>query len=48
MLHSGVDDRGAALERAGQLYLNDLMQTDDAREGLRAFLEKRAPAWSHR
>jgi len=26
----------------------DLMRTEDAHEGLRAFLEKRKPAWQHR
>ncbi len=29
-------------------YLGPLMATQDAREGLTAFLEKRAPRWSHR
>lgn len=28
-----------------QLYLSDLMVTHDANEGVRAFLEKRAPVW---
>jgi cyclohexa-1,5-dienecarbonyl-CoA hydratase len=32
----------AALER---LYLEELMRTSDAEEGIRAFLEKRAPRW---
>lgn len=35
----------AALER---LYLDDLMGTRDALEGLRAFLERRDPVWSDR
>ncbi len=35
----------AAVER---LYLDDLMPTADAQEGLAAFLEKRAPQWTHR
>jgi 1,4-dihydroxy-2-naphthoyl-CoA synthase len=30
------------------MYLNELMQTEDAVEGLQAFLEKRDPAWRHR
>lgn len=29
------------------LYLSELMTTPDAEEGIRAFLEKRAPQWSH-
>ena len=39
------DERLAAVER---LYLEELMQTRDANEGLSAFLEKRKPAWSGR
>lgn len=31
-----------------RFYLDDLMSTEDAREGIRAFLEKRAPVWKHR
>jgi cyclohexa-1,5-dienecarbonyl-CoA hydratase len=38
----------AALERAGEIYLNELMQTHDAVEGLKAFLDKRQPTWAHR
>ncbi|MGQ0612218.1 MAG: enoyl-CoA hydratase/isomerase family protein [Planctomycetaceae bacterium] len=33
------------LPRLEQLYLEDVMATHDAREGLRAFLEKRAPVF---
>jgi cyclohexa-1,5-dienecarbonyl-CoA hydratase len=35
----------AALEAAEALYLDELMATADAHEGLAAFLEKRAPVW---
>lgn len=36
---------GADLER---LYLDDLMSTADAHEGLAAFMEKRKPEWKHK
>lgn len=35
------------LWRAGRIYTDDLMATDDAVVGLAAFLEKRPPVWSH-
>ena len=35
----------AGLAAAEQIYLRELMQTEDAREGLQAFLEKRKPVW---
>ena len=37
----------SVLHRVEEMYCNELMETADAREGLDAFLEKRAPAWSH-
>jgi enoyl-CoA hydratase/carnithine racemase len=43
----GADVRRAALGQAEHAYLHDLMDTHDALEGLRAFAEKRQPAWSH-
>jgi cyclohexa-1,5-dienecarbonyl-CoA hydratase len=36
-------DKGLA--RAEKIYLEELMKTDDAREGVQAFLEKREPRW---
>jgi len=38
----------AALQRVERVYLEDLMRTRDAGEGLKAFLEKRPPIWSQR
>lgn len=35
----------AALDSAESIYLKELMMTDDAKEGLAAFLEKRKPVW---
>lgn len=37
-------DKG--LTRAEKIYFEDLMKTEDAREGIRAFLEKRQPRWT--
>ena len=36
-------DKGLA--RAEKTYFDELMRTEDAREGINAFLEKRAPVW---
>ena len=36
-------DKGLA--RAEKIYLEELMKTADAQEGIRAFLEKRTPKW---
>jgi len=37
-------DKGLA--RAEKIYFEDLMKTKDAHEGIRAFMEKRAPRWA--
>jgi len=37
-------DKGLA--RAERIYLEDLMKTEDAQEGIRAFMERRAPKWT--
>ncbi len=44
-LHADVIEGLAAAEK---LYLGELMQTEDAREGLNAYLEKRKPIWKNR
>ena len=47
-LHSGrMEQRTRALEWAGKIYREELMQTADALEGLQAFTEKRQPEWKH-
>jgi cyclohexa-1,5-dienecarbonyl-CoA hydratase len=38
----------AELDRVESLYMQELMSTADAVEGLNAFVEKRDPAWSNR
>jgi len=40
--------RTAAFHTIQSLYVEDLMNTADAREGLEAFLEKRTPEWTNR
>jgi cyclohexa-1,5-dienecarbonyl-CoA hydratase len=37
-----------SLHEAEELYLKELIRTADAQEGIRAFLEKRAPVWQGR
>jgi len=37
-----------ALAETERIYLEELLATEDAREGVAAFLEKRSPAWRHR
>jgi cyclohexa-1,5-dienecarbonyl-CoA hydratase len=39
---------GDALERVEDIYLNELMKTEDAQEGVRAFMEKRKPEWKNK
>jgi cyclohexa-1,5-dienecarbonyl-CoA hydratase len=43
-----ADDFEARLSAVERLYLDELMHTSDANEGLNAFMEKRKPAWSGR
>jgi cyclohexa-1,5-dienecarbonyl-CoA hydratase len=39
------DDRNKGLKAIEKIYLDQLMKTNDANEGLKAFLEKRKPTW---
>jgi cyclohexa-1,5-dienecarbonyl-CoA hydratase len=43
--HGAFDETLARMER---IYREDLLRTDDAVEGVRAFLEKRPPRWKDR
>ena len=45
-IYQGIDlDFKTALDGVTDIYLNELMKTEDAVEGLKAFLEKRKPEW---
>ena len=37
-----------ALSRVEDIYLNELMKTEDAQEGVKAFMEKRKPDWKNK
>jgi cyclohexa-1,5-dienecarbonyl-CoA hydratase len=37
-----------ALDRSEELYLRELARTDDMKEGIQAFLEKRPPSWKNK
>jgi len=39
---------GEALAKIERLYVDELMRTEDAQEGIRAYLEKREPKWKDR
>ncbi len=42
------DDFEKCLKQIEEIYLKELMSTQDANEGLKAFLEKRKPTWQDR
>lgn len=42
-----MDDLEPSLKVIEDIYLNELMKTADAQEGLKAFLEKRKPEWKN-
>jgi len=43
-----MDDFEPSLKVIEDIYLNELMPTADAQEGLNAFMEKRKPVWKNR
>ena len=47
-LRVGLEQRRAeAFSAVDRIYVDELMQTEDAVEGLQAFLDKRKPTWRH-
>ena len=42
-----MGDFEPSLKAIEEIYLNELMKTTDAQEGLKAFLEKRSPEWKN-
>ena len=40
-----ADEFERELDKIERIYFDQLMRTNDAREGVRAFMEKRAPVW---
>ena len=48
LLYGAEQSVGRALPWIEDLYLTELMATADASEGIRAFMEKRSPAWVDR
>ncbi len=42
-----IDDFEPSLKIIEDIYINELMKTADAQEGLKAFLEKRSPEWKN-
>jgi cyclohexa-1,5-dienecarbonyl-CoA hydratase len=43
-----MDDQAQGLIAIEKIYLQELMKTQDAEEGLKAFLEKRKPVWTEK
>lgn len=44
----GLKELSAALARSEEIYLKELLETEDVEEGVQAFIEKRKPEWLHR
>ncbi|MDE0212874.1 MAG: enoyl-CoA hydratase/isomerase family protein [Deltaproteobacteria bacterium] len=44
----GLKELSVALARSEEIYLEELLETEDVEEGVQAFVEKRKPEWLHR
>ena len=47
-LEGATQNYSESIKKIENIYLNELMKTDDANEGLAAFLEKRPPIWNNK
>lgn len=45
---TSLKDFSETLQRSEELYLTELLKTEDVEEGAQAFLQKRKPRWHHR
>lgn len=45
--HTGLE-RAEAVRRVSDMFLNELMKTEDVREGIASFEERRRPVWKNR
>ncbi len=47
-MEGATQNYAESIKKIEDIYLNELMKTDDANEGLKAFLEKRQPVWENK
>jgi cyclohexa-1,5-dienecarbonyl-CoA hydratase len=47
-IEGATQNYSESIKKIEDIYLNELMKTDDANEGLAAFLEKRQPVWKNK
>jgi cyclohexa-1,5-dienecarbonyl-CoA hydratase len=47
-IEGATQNYSISIKKIEDIYLNELMKTDDANEGLAAFMEKRQPVWKNK